>query len=111
MLPAASNRIELPPIPVAEKMILMAAASSSIRNQWLVESATLYAPAVEGNPLEPATPLTRIWPWGVSAMPRAVDIAEPPTSTENNTAPSGFNLVMNDRGSLPPVGAVPSAPP
>jgi hypothetical protein len=66
-------------------MFLVAFGSNSVKNQWLVESATLYAPVVVGNPLELATPLIRIWPCGERAMPLAVDIAEPPISTEKIT--------------------------
>src|SRR5579885_579887 len=111
MLPVASSTRELPPMPVAEKIILLAAASNSVKYHWLVESATLYAPGVEGNPFEAAIPLTRIRPCGVIAMPRAVEIADPPMSTEKTTAPCGFSLVTNDRASAPPAGAVPNALP
>jgi hypothetical protein len=71
---------------------------------------TLYAPGVEGKPFEAAVPLTRTSPCGVIAIPRAVETAEPPTSTENNTLPCGFSLVTNDRESVLPAGGVPSVP-
>src|ERR1022692_3761179 len=110
MFPAASNAIELPPIPVAEKLTLLAAASNSIRNQWPLLSATRYAPGVVANPLPTAIPLTSTCPCAVSATPNARDGTEPPMRTENTTAPSGFSLVRNDRTYPTLAGAVPPSP-
>src|SRR5579871_6889938 len=103
--------MELPPMPVAEKIIFPADASSSIRNHWLAELATWKAPSVVGNPLDVDIPLTRIWPWGVRAMPLAMDAVDPPMSTEKTTAPLGSSLVINERVSLSFVGGIPSVPP
>src|ERR1019366_176999 len=111
MLPELSNAIEVPPIPVAEKTTVDAAASNSIRNGCCLLSETAYAPEVTGKPLEALIPLITIWPCGVSAMAFAVLLAEPPTKTENTTVPVGPSLVTNDRGPDGPVEGVASLPP
>src|ERR1039458_718281 len=108
MLSVASRAMELPPIPVAEKITFDAVASNSIRNHLPVVSETLYAPEVDVNPATLLMPLTRICPCDVNAIPAARLEMDPPMRLANSITPVGLNLATKLRVSVDPVGAVPS---